>query len=448
MSILIKLPHIIEEGKKQCEAILKTSSAPFHLVEGFQEEDQQDGNQGVIVNGDNLQFMASLLAQGEKLDLIYIDPPFFSKSNYGNAIKVKAKDSEKAQVITQNAYRDTWDGGLEGYLSMLTPRLYLMKALLKDTGTLWVHLDWHASHYVKILLDEIFGEEQFINEVIWNYKSGGASKKRFGRKHDTLLFYGKSKHYYFKPQQEKSYNRGMKPYRFKGVEEFQDPLGWYTMVNMKDVWQIDMVGRTSAERTGYATQKPESLIERILTSCTKEGDVCADFFAGSGTMAAVAQKMNRNWIACDIGGLSTLKTMQRIVKNRGNCQLLREKTDCGGVLDVRIEVVGQGHVGREMDVKVTLCSYRIKNMESLALDEKDRIQTQAVLETDSLQLIEYWSVDFQYDGICFKPQQRFAKEKGELLLYGTQAGSCFKKIAIGGMDSFGNSFFTVVTTKE
>ncbi|MEG2199627.1 MAG: site-specific DNA-methyltransferase, partial [Anaerovorax sp.] len=295
MSILIKLPHIIEEGKKQCEAILKTSSAPFHLVEGFQEEDQQDGNQGVIVNGDNLQFMASLLAQGEKLDLIYIDPPFFSKSNYGNAIKVKAKDSEKAQVITQNAYRDTWDGGLEGYLSMLTPRLYLMKALLKDTGTLWVHLDWHASHYVKILLDEIFGEEQFINEVIWNYKSGGASKKRFGRKHDTLLFYGKSKHYYFKPQQEKSYNRGMKPYRFKGVEEFQDRLGWYTMVNMKDVWQIDMVGRTSAERTGYATQKPESLIERILTSCTKEGDVCADFFAGSGTMAAVAQKMNRNW---------------------------------------------------------------------------------------------------------------------------------------------------------
>ena len=126
----------------------------------------------------------------------------------------------------------------------------MMRDLLSDTGCLWVHLDWHAVHYVKVILDQIFGEKNFINEIIWTYKSGGANKRNFARKHDTLLFYSKTDNYIFNPQTEKSYNRGLRPYRFKGVEEYEDETGWYTIVNMKDVWSIDMVGRTSSERTG------------------------------------------------------------------------------------------------------------------------------------------------------------------------------------------------------
>lgn len=103
-------------------------------------------------------------------------------------------------------------------------------------------------------MDEIFGEDNFVNEIIWHYKSGGSGKRHFSRKHDTILVYSKTKKYYFLPDKEKSYNRGFKPYRFKGVKEYKDDMGWYTMVTMKDVWNVDMVGRTSSERTGYATQ--------------------------------------------------------------------------------------------------------------------------------------------------------------------------------------------------
>lgn len=211
-----------------------------------------------------------------KIQMIYIDPPFFSKSNY-DAV-VKAGDTN----IKHLAYGDKWEKGLSEYLKMLAVRLYLMKDLLADDGLIWLHLDWHVVHYAKVIMDEVFGEKNFVNEIIWTYKSGGTSKKHFARKHDTILVYAKSGKYRFYPLQEKSYNRQFKPYRFKGVKEYKDEAGWYTMVNMKDVWNIDMVGRTSAERTGYATQKPEQLLSRMIESCTREGDICADFFCGSG----------------------------------------------------------------------------------------------------------------------------------------------------------------------
>jgi hypothetical protein len=134
-------------------------------------------------------------------------------------------------TIKPMAYDDHWKTGMEEYLKMLCVRFFLIKDLLSDEGCFWVHLDWHVVHYVKILLDEIFGEDNFVNEIIWNYKSGGTGKRNFSRKHDTLLFYSKSKKYYFNPLQEKSYNRGFKPYRFKGVQEYEDELGWYTEFN-------------------------------------------------------------------------------------------------------------------------------------------------------------------------------------------------------------------------
>lgn len=155
--------------------------------------------------------------------------------------------------VKQFAYNDVWESGIAEYLKMFCVRAFFMRELLAEEGAIWVHLDWHAVHYVKMFMDEIFGKENFINEIIWTYKSGGSTRRSFARKHDNILFYGKSKNYYFVPKKEKSYNRGLRPYRFKNIREFKDDIGWYTMVNRKDVWHIDMVGRTSKERTGYAT---------------------------------------------------------------------------------------------------------------------------------------------------------------------------------------------------
>lgn len=230
----------------------------------------------LLYKGDNLKVLKKM---EDQVDFIYVDPPFFSKADYGN-------------------YDDRWKN-LNEFLEFLKPRFELMKDCLKDSGLIAVHLDWHAVHYAKVMLDQIFSYDNFVNEIIWAYKSGGASPKSFAKKHDTILLYSKTKDYYFSAQKEKSYNREGRPYKFKGVEEFEDENGWYTLVNRKDVLNIDMVGRTSGERTGYATQKPEALLQILIESCCPPKGIVADFFAGSGTSAAVAFKSGRDFIACD-----------------------------------------------------------------------------------------------------------------------------------------------------
>ena len=149
-------------------------------------------------------------------------------------------------------------------------------------------------------MDAIFGKKNFQNEIVWSYKSGGATIKRFSRKHDIVFFYSKRLSFKFNALKEKSYNRDFKPYNFKGVKEFQDNVGWYTLVNMKDVWNIDMVGRTSKERMGYPTQKPLALYERIVKASSNEGDIVLDPFCGCATTCVVAEKLNRQWVGIDI----------------------------------------------------------------------------------------------------------------------------------------------------
>jgi DNA modification methylase len=267
----------------------------------------------LLLLGDNLSMMAALSSQigaGTRtpLNLIYMDPPYFTNRDPESRIKIKTHSGDA--YIKAQAFSDTWvkrgltlsrKEALADYLAMLTPRIIAARDLLAEDGVLWLHLDRRAVHYARVMADIVFGEDDhLINEVIWFYKSGGSSTRRFANKHDTLLFYAKNKKKYkFFPQEEKSYNRGLKPYRFKGVKEYRDDQGWYTIVNMKDVWEIPMVGRTAKERTGYATQKPEALLERIILSCTEAGDFCMDPFGGSGTLAAVCQRLGRNWISID-----------------------------------------------------------------------------------------------------------------------------------------------------
>ncbi|NLY70992.1 MAG: site-specific DNA-methyltransferase [Clostridiales bacterium] len=452
MSLIMQLPKIMEESRKAYEQIIDTvDQHAFAITEiigkadiGYKRFDN------IVARGDNLQFMKFLIDQKDlkgKINLIYIDPPFFSKNNYRAEIKLKSNSIKKIPMITQKAYYDAWEKGMQDYLKMLTIRLLLMKDLLSENGSIWIHLDWHAVHYVKIIMDEIFGEENFINEIIWHYKSGGASKRRFARKHDTLLFYSKSKDYYFLPQKEKSYNRDFKPYRFKGVKEYRDEFGWYTMVNRKDVWMLDMVGRTSAERTGYVTQKPESLIRRILESCTVEGDICADFFGGSGTLAATANKMGRKWISCDIGKLATLFTHKRLVQEGADYVFYEErngdKDQASGKIDVDVSL-NKSHI-TDMDIlRVELKGYRPESLDDIPVEPKYLPVIEKIIEDDPLQFVAYWSVDYNYQGDINRPDACFCKDnKGIETVYET-IGLEFGDVGIKVVDIFGNSSFTVV----
>ncbi len=443
MSLIAKLPHIIEESREACKA---AAAGSFSVAEKI----GRGGN--ILALGDNLPFMKYLLDQRDmagKINLIYIDPPFFSKSNYGSELKLHSDKISKIPVIKQKAYHDVWESGMEEYLQMLAVRFLLMKELLAEDGCLWVHLDWHSVHYVKVLLDEIFGEKNFVNEVIWNYKSGGVSKNYFARKHDTLLFYAKSPKYYFKTQQEKSYNRDFKPYRFKGVSEYKDELGWYTMVNMKDVWQINMVGRTSAERTGYATQKPEQLIERILESCTREGDLCADFFGGSGTLAAAADRMGRKWISCDIGELAAVNAHKRMVsasKDGYRFYAGSQDLENKGRLTVKTEQEPIP-VSNKMKLTVTLQEYRPDSLHNIPVEEKYLAVIKKIVKEDSLQLVEYWSIDFDYDLISFQPKLFFCKGNEGISLSCEWLAGKFNNIAIRCIDIFGNNSFQVINLR-
>lgn len=336
-SLIEELPKIMKRGKKEASKLLNGFSDENRLTLQTNElvlpsKDTSEYFKGEIkkvnekqwfnklIYGDNLLAMQALLLGDEntslrgKVDLIYIDPPFDSKADYRTKVELSAENIEqKPNVIEQFAYKDTWKNGTASYLEMMVPRLILMRELLSDTGSIYVHIDWHIGHYLKLILDDIFGKDNFVNEIIWNYKSGGTSDKYFARKHDTILLYRKTKNYKFNVQKEKSYNRGFKPYRFKGVEEFEDELGWYTCVNMKDVWQIDMVGRTSSERINYGTQKPEKLLERIIKASSDEGDLVLDCFMGSGTTGAVAERMGRRWIMTDLGKPATMITRKRLI---------------------------------------------------------------------------------------------------------------------------------------
>ena len=443
MSLIAKLPVIIEECTEICRGV---TAGSFSVAEKIGH------GENILAHGDNLSFMKYLLNQKElvgKINLIYIDPPFYSKANYGTEFKLHSDKISKIPVIKQKAYHDVWEDGMEEYLKMLTVRFLMMKELLAEDGCFWVHLDWHSVHYVKVILDEIFGEKNFVNEVIWTYKSGGVSKNYFARKHDTLLFYAKSPKYFFQAQQEKSYNRDFKPYRFKGVAEYRDELGWYTMVNMKDVWQVNMVGRTSAERTGYATQKPEQLMERILESCTKEGDLCADFFGGSGTLAAAADRMGRKWIFCDIGELAAINAHKRMVAATKNGYIFytgQQNLETKGKLTVETDLQPLS-VSDKIRLTVTLREYQPDTLHNIPVEEKYLPVIKKIVKEDSLQLVDYWSIDFDYDLITFQPKLSFCKGNEGITLSCEWLADRFANIAIRCVDIFGNSTFQVINLR-
>jgi site-specific DNA-methyltransferase (adenine-specific) len=284
--------------KKNFRESFKTESAQFVTLEKFDWDGTVSSIENRLIWGDNLAIMRALPA--ESIDLIYIDPPFFSGRNY----KCIFSDSDEIRTFC-----DVWDEGLPTYLAWMNARLWEMKRLLKPTGNIVVHLDKYACHYVKIELDKIFGSDNFQNEIIWSYRTGGASKRRFGQKHDNLYWYSKDpKNYFFNCIKERVYYE--KPFFNPQVDE---QGRYYADILPDDTWEIKAILNISKERIGYPTQKPEELLSKILNALSKPGDVVADFFSGGGTTVAVAEKLGRKWLGVDVSKIAISIARNRIV---------------------------------------------------------------------------------------------------------------------------------------
>ena len=354
-SLIEELPRIVSEGRREAAQILERLSSGTHI--GLQTNElvlpSKDssglfrGNSPQIPNafnmaggnskwmnrliyGDNLLAMQALLAGDAqtglpslrgKVDLIYIDPPFDSKADYRTKISLPGTDiQQKPTVIEQFAYADTWEEGTISYLKMIYPRLVLMKELLSDKGSIYVHIDWHIGPYVKVILDDIFGKYNFRNEIIWHYSWGLRTDTRWNRKHDNIYYYSKKTDIItFNAEDvleertisESTANR----LKYKGalITDGNKGRGDSEKALPSDVWYIATINGMAAERVGYATQKPEALLEKIIKASSNEGDLVCDFFGGSGTTAAVAERLGRRWITCDIGKPASLVMRKRFI---------------------------------------------------------------------------------------------------------------------------------------
>ncbi|MDR0873694.1 MAG: site-specific DNA-methyltransferase [Prevotellaceae bacterium] len=396
-SLIELLPEVVKNGKREVEKILSRLESGNRMTLQTNEyvlpsKDQSgifrgqmkqtDGGEWLnrLCYGDNLFVMQALLAGDEAtglpslrggIDLIYIDPPFDSKADYRTKITLPGGDIEqKPTVLEQFAYSDTWKDGTISYLEMMYPRLALMRELLNEQGSIYVHIDWHIGHYVKILLDDIFGKENFTNEIVWQGAIGDTSNKnkKFIKSHDTIFFYRKNIggviwNDVFQEYGETSlslykYTDSKGKYRLAPIDNpggggyvydlgFGEkmPKNGYRMpietaqqwlkegiliaekdkvpqrkqyigegVRCRDVW-TDLNSLQGNENIGYGTQKPEKFLERIIKASSNENSLVADFFGGSGTTASVAEKLGRRWLTSDIGKPACMVMRKRLIDN-------------------------------------------------------------------------------------------------------------------------------------
>ena len=403
-SLLEQLPQIVAEGKREAERIMERLESSYRiglqtreLVIPSRDTNAQDmllkaaraghdlnpAAMNRLIYGDNLLAMAALLAGNDetpsmhgKVDLTYIDPPFDSKADYRTKINLPGGDIEqRPTAIEQFAYSDTWQDGTASYLGMIVPRLLMMRELISSKGSIYIHADWHVADYIRVVADDLFGKEFFVNEICWKRSDAkgdaGQGSKHYSRVHDVIFFYRKGEHAIWNPiyvplsqsyvdnfykytdangRQYKLENmlgpggeaKGNPVYEVMGVARpwryskermqklidagliYQAKPGNVPMqikyldeskgVQVGTWWDdISMIRGWSSEKTGYGTQKPETLLERIIKTSSDEGSLVADFFSGAGTTAAVAERLGRRWIACDLGKPACMITRKRMI---------------------------------------------------------------------------------------------------------------------------------------
>ena len=327
----VRLPfqtiETVGESRSTREARKSRAPSLFEVYRGSQGETFEDGWKNKLIWGDNLLVMQSLLDEfAGKIDLIYIDPPFATGADFSFRAPVGEDDSEVSKepsLLEEKAYRDTWRHGIASYVSMMSARFGLMRELLSENGSLYVHCDWRVNSHLRIALDDVFGYDCFQREIVWRigwisgYKSAA---KNWIRNHDTVL-------YYTKDPQKFTFNKEYTPYPPDYVRrDGKKPTGLGYPV--EDVWNANPIEHAlqggesldsiqiksfSTEKTGYETQKNESVLRRIINASSNPNDLVADFFCGSGTTPAVAEKLGRRWIGCDLGRWAIHLTRKRLL---------------------------------------------------------------------------------------------------------------------------------------
>jgi site-specific DNA-methyltransferase (adenine-specific)/adenine-specific DNA-methyltransferase len=346
-----KYRFVLFEDKKEVELVWNgktrdvcTTVLPFQSLEHIDEPRsetktqsdlfdsrgrQMKGWSNKLIWGDNKLILSSLKAgplrqqieDAGGLKLIYIDPPFDVGADFSMDIEIGGETFHKeANLLEQIAYRDTWGRGTDSFIAMMYERLVLMRDLLAPDGSIFLHCDYRVSALVRLAMDEIFGRERFNNEIIWKYSGGRLGKRFFGRKHDNIFWYARGDSWTFHPDRVRDEYAAATVERFSSTirnvrngedfgEQSLNPDGKFP----EDVFTISIEAPSAHIRTGYPTQKPEALLEKIILACSDEGDLVADFFIGSGTTAAVAEKLGRKWIATDLGKFGIHTTRKRLI---------------------------------------------------------------------------------------------------------------------------------------
>ena len=378
----VSLPFQVIETINESRASREAKKVPknlslFDVWEGREGSTFEEGWKNKLIWGDNLLVVGSLMKNfAGKVDLIYIDPPFATGADFSFTTEIGDSGEEvikEQSIIEEKAYRDTWGSGIESFVQMMHDRIVLLRELLSETGSIYVHIGPNMNHYIRLLCDELFGSENFSNEIIWRRAFGHSDSRRYGIIHDAILYYRKGtdtiwndlrqpadKEYIdtffdqYDEQRGERYQRlslsagglsgGGYDYEYKGVRTLwrcpietlrkhdeDGRLHWpkkkggvprlkkyeseHEGVPLQDIWSdISKIHNQSAELTGYATQKPEALLERILKASSNQGSLVADFFCGSGTTLAAAEKLGRRWIGCDLGRWAIHVTRKRLLE--------------------------------------------------------------------------------------------------------------------------------------
>ena len=431
MDSILDIHNAIKVAEKKASTIIRDSLEPNYGLDINPDDKAKWSNS--LFYMDNLTAIKELIAWGYSgtFDLLYLDPPFFTNLILNKNISIETPKGKIKFKIP--LYSDNWDNNLYKYLEMLTTRLILMRDLLSESGSIYVHIDWRVVHYIRLIMDYIFGKDRFLNEIIWVYKSGGAGRRSFSKKHDNILVYTKSKNYIFNISKEKSYNRALKPYRFKNVAEYKDERGWYTLVNSKDVWNIDMVGRTSSERVDYATQKPCKLLEKIILTSSNKGSLIGDFFVGSGTSLIVAEKLQRRWVGSDNSIHSIVQVKKRLEPIGAKYSVLssKEEDDKDGLKGIKI-------YNSDGFLEIDLSDIEFDLGNNIDINLKTNVAQINYLRENAYLLLDYLSISSRY-----QPAQiavEFFRQDIKCKLKIPFSNNSLNEICVKSIDMWGNKY--------
>ena len=352
----VSLPFQVIETVNESRATREAKKKPqqgslFDVYEGKEGDTFEEGWKNKLIWGDNLLVMGSLLEKfAGKIDLIYIDPPFATGADFSFTAEIGESGEEvvkEQSLIEEKAYRDTWGSGIASYIEMIRSRLSLLRDLLSPQGCIYLHCDWRVNSILRLAMDEVFGPEQMVNEIVWHYRTfQGQAHRYFARKHDTLLLHAKGVTFTYNEQFDTEFSDTIDANRWAAFvneegnivgakmpshdSRFIRYLKKWTKKHGRDpgpddvvfqvrgqpvdsVWDMKGLDPKSTEKVGYPTQKPEDLLSRVLCASSNPGDLVADFFCGSGTTLAVAEKLGRRWIGCDLGRWGIHVTRKRLL---------------------------------------------------------------------------------------------------------------------------------------